>query len=127
DLAVADAAGLCGLADRLDGGFHAFVGKDDLDLHLGEEVDDVFGAAIQLRMSLLTPEALGLGDGDALEPDFLKGLLHLVELERLDDRLDLFHALVVSGRIKWGKIPLRQNESRKRASSPLSAMKQQGC
>jgi hydroxyethylthiazole kinase-like uncharacterized protein yjeF len=42
-------------------------------------------------MAFLAAEALGLGDGDALEAAFLERLLHLVELERLDDRLDLLH------------------------------------
>src|SRR3546814_19767566 len=43
-------------------------------------------------MPLLAPEALGLGDGDAADPDLVQRLLHLVELERLDNRLDLLHA-----------------------------------
>jgi hypothetical protein len=30
---------------------------DDLDLDLGQEIDDVFGATVQLGMPLLTPEA----------------------------------------------------------------------
>ena len=68
------------------------VGEHDLDLHLGQEVDDVFGAAIELGVALLAAEALGLGDGDALQADLLQRLLHFVELERLDDRFDLFHA-----------------------------------
>jgi hypothetical protein len=67
------------------------VGKHDLDLHLGQEVDDVFGAAIELGVALLAAEALGLGHGDALQADLLQRFLHLVELERLDDRFDLFH------------------------------------
>src|SRR3546814_661066 len=42
-------------------------------------------------MALLAPEALRLEDGDAGDAHFVKGLLHLVELERLDDRVDLLH------------------------------------
>ncbi|MNL36320.1 hypothetical protein D3C87_1583950 [compost metagenome] len=42
-------------------------------------------------MTLLPPEALGFRDGDALQADFLKGFLHFVELEGLNDRFDLFH------------------------------------
>src|SRR5258708_29729807 len=38
-----------------------------------------------LFRSLLPPEALGFGDGDALQSNFLKCLLHLVELEWLDE------------------------------------------
>ena len=69
----------------------AFVAEHDLDLHLGQEVDDIFGAAIELGVALLAAETLGLGDRDALQADFLQRFLHLVELERLDDRFDLFH------------------------------------
>ena len=78
--------------------FDRIVAEHDLDLHLGQEVDDVFGAAIEFGMALLAAEALGLGDGDALQADLLEGLLHLVELERLDDRFDLFH---VNFGLRW--------------------------
>jgi hypothetical protein len=42
-------------------------------------------------VTLLAPEALDLDDGEALHADLLKRLLHLVELEGLDDGLDLLH------------------------------------
>jgi hypothetical protein len=42
-------------------------------------------------MALLAAETFGLGDGDALESDLLERFLHLIQLERLDDRFDLFH------------------------------------
>src|SRR3954469_5775409 len=45
NLAVADLAGACGGGDRLDGALELLVGDGDLDLQLGEEVHDVFGAA----------------------------------------------------------------------------------
>ena len=35
------------------------VGEHDLDLHLGQEIHDVFGAAVEFGMALLTAEALG--------------------------------------------------------------------
>ena len=63
----------------------------DLDFHLGQEVDDVFRTAIEFGVPLLPAEALGFGDGDALQSDFLKRLFHLVELEWLDDGFDLLH------------------------------------
>jgi hypothetical protein len=61
-------------------------------LDLGREIDDVFGASIQLGVSLLPPEALDLGHGDPLYADSRQGLADLVELERLDDRSYQFHA-----------------------------------
>ena len=42
-------------------------------------------------MAFLAPETLGFDDGDTLQADVLEGFLHLVELERFDDRFDLFH------------------------------------
>ncbi|MNL78783.1 hypothetical protein D3C87_2052540 [compost metagenome] len=43
-------------------------------------------------MPFLAAEAFRLENGDALKPDLLKRLLHLIELEGLDDRFDLLHA-----------------------------------
>src|SRR5665213_108343 len=91
DFSVPDAPGLGGATDRLDGFFDHLVTQHNLDLHLGEKIDDVLGAAIEFGVSLLAAESFGLGDGDALQTDLLQRLLHLVELERLDDGLDLLH------------------------------------
>src|SRR3984885_6766536 len=44
-------------------------------------------------MTLLPSEAFRLEDGDALHARLLQRFLDLVELERLDDRLDLFHGV----------------------------------
>ena len=52
-------------------------------------------------MALLAAEALGFGDGDALNADFLQGFLHFVELERLDDGFDFFHDAGSLG-LTWG-------------------------
>ena len=57
----------------------------------GQEVHHVFGAAIELGMAFLPAEALRLDDSDALQPNLVQRLLHFVQLERLDDRLDLLH------------------------------------
>jgi hypothetical protein len=47
-------------------------------------------------MALLAPEPLGLGDGDARHAHLVQGFLHLVQLERFDDRFDLLHVVVRS-------------------------------
>src|SRR3954452_9019070 len=91
NLAVADAPGLRGAPDRVDGALDQIIADHDLDLHLGQEVDDVFCAAVELGMTLLAAKTLGLGHRDALKADFLKRFLHLVELERLDDGFDFLH------------------------------------
>ena len=76
---------------------------DDLDLHLGEEVDDVFGAAIKLGMALLAAESLRLDHGDALQADLVQRFFHLIQFERLDDGLDLLHARSDPG---WPGLPV---------------------
>src|SRR5437899_11105353 len=69
NLAVADLAGACGGLDGLDHALDEFVGHGSLDLDLGQEVDDVLRAAVQLGMALLSTEALDLGNGDPLHAD----------------------------------------------------------
>src|SRR5438876_11930457 len=63
DLAVADLVGLGGLLDRLDGACGESLLDDDLDFDLGQEVDQVFGAAIDFGVALLPAEAPDLADG----------------------------------------------------------------
>ena len=92
DLAIADAPGLGGVADRLDRRGKDLVGNDDLDLHLWQKVDHVFGPPIEFGMPLLAVEPLGLDDGDSLNSRLLQGFFHFVELEGFYDRLDLFIA-----------------------------------
>src|SRR5262249_25523173 len=92
DLAVADATGACGPPDDFRGAFGLLVADAELDLDLGQEVHHVLGAAIQLGMSLLAAESLHLRDRHPLDPLASQSILHLVELERLDDGLDLVHA-----------------------------------
>lgn len=88
DLAVTDLAGVGRLGDGLDHAIELIVGDGHVDLHLWQEVDDVFGAAVQLGVALLTAEALDFGDGDALYANLRQRLAHVVQLERLDDGSD---------------------------------------
>src|SRR5207249_2996080 len=57
----------------------------------GQEIDDVLGAPVELGVALLPAEALHLRDGQPLHSRPRESVLHLVELEGLDDRLDLLH------------------------------------
>ncbi len=91
DLAVADLARACCGFDRFDGAFDQGFRHGRLDLHLGQKIDHVFRAAVQLGVALLPTETLDFGDGDARHPDARQGLAHLVQLERLDDGRDHFH------------------------------------
>src|SRR5512135_1014107 len=91
-LAVADASRARSLLNRIDRGFDAHIVDHDLDFHFGQEIDDIFCATIEFGVAFLAAETLGLSDGDTLHADFLQGLLHLVQLEWLNDRLDLLHS-----------------------------------
>src|SRR5262245_61635677 len=59
DFSVADPPGLGGAPDRLDGFFDHVIAKHNLDLHLGQKIDDVLGTAIEFGMPFLSAEALG--------------------------------------------------------------------
>src|SRR5690606_3521555 len=91
DLAVADLPGAGGLQDGLDDAVGILVRDGELDLGFRQEVHDVLGAAVELRVAALAAEALDLRHRDALYADVRKGFAHVVELERLDDRDDEFH------------------------------------
>src|SRR5206468_3558775 len=68
DLAVADLARAGGVGDRLDGPLQLLVGHGDLDFQLGQEIHDVLGAAVELRVPVLPAEALHLGHRHPLHP-----------------------------------------------------------
>src|SRR5205807_6724344 len=110
DLSVADLPGVGALLDRLDDAVEHVVLDGRLHLHLGEEIDDVLGAAVELGVSLLAAKALHLGHRDALHADRRQGFAHLVELERLDDRRYEFH----------GFSPIRTSTTRSRRGATCS-------
>src|SRR5688572_16702148 len=74
DLAVTDLAGASGGFDRFDHTLDDRVVDRGFDLHLGQEVDHVLRAAVQLGVALLPAEALDLGHRDALNADAAQGL-----------------------------------------------------
>jgi nitrogen regulatory protein P-II 2 len=91
NLAVADLAGAGGLFDsfdclvehlRLDGRF---------DFDLGQKIDYVLRAAIQLRVAFLPAEPFDFSDGNALHADGRQRLAYFVKFERLDNCRDQFH------------------------------------
>src|SRR4051812_9661781 len=89
DLAIADTPRARCILDRLDRIVGEAVLDHHLDLYLGQEVDDIFGAAIKLGVALLAAEALDLRYGDSRHANVVQCILHVVELEGLDDRFDL--------------------------------------
>src|SRR5512139_2584724 len=91
NLAVADLSGAGDVGDGFDHLLDDGVVDGDLDLGLGQEVDAVLRAAVELGVAPLPAEALYLGDGHALHADVGNGLAHFIELEWLDDGGDELH------------------------------------
>src|SRR5262249_28185066 len=96
DLAVADLAGACRLGDHGDHLLNTIVRHDDLDFHLGDEIDDVRRTAIDFLFTAGSPEAFDFGDRHTVDSNLGQAFLDLVELERLYDGLDLLHSSIVS-------------------------------
>ncbi len=92
DLAVADPAGLGGLEDDVDDVLAVDVVDQHLQPDLRDEVHGVLRAAVDLAVAALPAVAAGLAHRHARDPEGLQGLLDLVQLVRLDDRGDEFHA-----------------------------------
>src|SRR5262249_28488854 len=91
DLAVTDLSRLGGALNGLDHARRLVVVDDDLNLHLRQEVNNVFGALVELCVATLAAKPLDLHRGQPVDPHLGKSVLHLVQLERLDDGLNLLH------------------------------------
>src|SRR2546428_44333 len=102
-LAVTDAAGPGSIGDQPDDFVRQAIGVDDFDLHFRQEVYRVLAASVHLGVALLAAEAPDLGHGHPDDARARERFLHVIERERLDDRLDLLHippltTLIVSAR-----------------------------
>ena len=86
DLSVADLAGARGSKNSFNHGVNRVVGDGDVDADFGKEVDDIFRAAVELRMAALTAEALDFRNSEAVNAGGGKGLADVVELEGLDEK-----------------------------------------
>jgi len=71
DLSVADTSRMSRLLNGLDRAFDEVVVDHQFDFDLGQEVHNVFSAAVKFGVALLPSEALSFGDGDALQADFV--------------------------------------------------------
>src|SRR5713226_8956180 len=88
---VANFAGLGRADDRRHRRVHAVVRQDQFDFDLGQEIDGVFAAAVDLGMTLLATETLDFTHGHALDPRRAQGILHFFQLERFNDGFNFFH------------------------------------
>src|SRR3954447_9040069 len=85
NLAVSDLPGSGGCGEGPDHFLATVVGDHHLELHLGEQIDLVLLAAVNLFMSFLAAVAAHFRDRHTIDPDFLERILHFIDLERLND------------------------------------------
>src|SRR5262245_14125609 len=97
-LAVADLARPRVLQDHVDHLIDAIVVHGDLELHLGNEVDRILGAAVDLGVPALPAEALGLDRRDAGDAGLAERLGDVVQDVRLDNRDHELHRRARVGR-----------------------------
>src|SRR3954454_2625686 len=91
DFAVAELAGLRRLHDGVNRLVYHLQRQRHFDLHLRQKIDLVLAAAIGFGVALLAPKAADFGDRQAINADFLQGVLDGVEQVRADDRFYLLH------------------------------------
>ena len=91
DLSISDLSCLCGFDDCCHGSSHGTVCKNDLQLDLGQEIDRIFAAAVDLRVALLATEALDFSYGHAFDSQLAERVFDLFKFEGFDDCFDFFH------------------------------------
>src|SRR5580698_6032086 len=91
-LSVPDATGLCALLNGVEHVVNDLVGHYHFDFDFWHEVDDVGRPSINFLLASGSTEAFDLGNSHSLHANLGEGVLHLVELERLDDRFNFLHA-----------------------------------
>src|SRR6267378_319541 len=94
DFPVADLARAGGLGDDAKSELGLGVGKDQLNLDLGQKIHGVLAAAIEFGMAFLAAEPPDLSDGHSGDSDFVQGLFNFIEFERFDYRFDFLHVQV---------------------------------
>src|SRR5262249_46226754 len=88
---VSDFPGPGGVCQNVDDLADPRVGCDDLQLDFRNQVDCVFGAAINFRVPLLPSMATNLANGTPVPSDARQRGFNVVQLVRLNDGFDFFH------------------------------------
>jgi len=117
-LTVTDFASFCGLLDCL-----YYLGNDigldnQLDFYLGDQINHVFGSAVDFLVPLLATVAFDIGDGHPLNAKFGEGILDFIQPEGLDDCFDFFSSLslFLHTQLQW--LPLRASTEAGRRFHP---------
>src|ERR1043165_1922053 len=89
------AGGFAGTGDRIDDLVGDAVVTRDLQFDFAHEIYRVLVAAVDFGVALLAAVALNIRNGDATDARMTQRFAHSIELGRLDDRNDVFHAIIL--------------------------------
>src|SRR5262249_28652896 len=92
DLPVADLPSPGAVGDRFHDRFGHLAAHRDFDFDLREKIHRVLRAAVDFRVPFLPAVTLDFADRHALHAKRRQRFANLIELERLDDGRDEFHA-----------------------------------
>ena len=91
DLAISNFASACRICNRCDNIINSAVFSDNFNFKFLEELNGEFGTAVSLNLTFLASKTADLANGHADNAGFDQGDFDIFQLERTDDRLDLFH------------------------------------
>ena len=83
---------VCRFLNRLDSNLGHIVRHGNFKLYLRQKIHHIFGAAVELRVSLLPTETFCLNHGQTVDTGFGERFAYLVKFERFDDCHNEFHA-----------------------------------
>src|SRR5579863_2390486 len=91
NLSVTDFAGASGRRNRLHDFLNHQISNDQFELDLGNKIDGVLPAAVELGVSLLPAMAASLEYGHAFDANLVQRILYAFQLGDLDDGFDFGH------------------------------------
>jgi hypothetical protein len=100
DFSISNRCGFCCALYGVDDFVGAAVFNGDLDANLGDKINLILAAAVELGMTFLTPEAFHLADGHSDDAEFGQSFFHVAELEGFNHRDNQLHSSLRSRKAK---------------------------
>ena len=91
DLAVTNFASACRVGNRCDHVIDSAVFNDNFNFEFLQEFNGEFRTAVSLNLAFLASKAANLANCHADDASLDQGDFDVLQLERTDDRFDLFH------------------------------------
>jgi len=106
DFAVPNFAGLCCFQNRVDRLIDQAIGNGQIDLDLGQKINNVLCPSLQLGVSFLTTETFDLAYRHSLHTDPGQCLAHIIQLKRLNHCSNQFHGNLQKSRAAHAALEL---------------------